>query len=244
MHALELGSADPGDLDHGQRGRDRSKGGTPVRRKVLAGFVVLAAAMLVLTDPASAHFGGGGAFSCRASALRVQSPIINTEPVVANPPRVPCQTDFKQFAPVAVPPLVVAGVLTAQTMLNPLGVPGGKADSSVLVATVTVGGATVTAQVLTASAQAGCAIENGMPLFAGSSQVVGLTINNGMPISVSNPVTIPANPLVTVYLNRQFITNNSVITQCALEVVSPALGVDIVVAEAIADVESCNPVVT
>ena len=200
--------------------------------------------MLVFTDTASAHFGGGGAFSCRASALRVTSPIINSEPIVANPPRVPCQTDFKQFAAVTVPPLVVAGVVTAQTMLNPLGVPGGKADASAAIVTVTVGGATITASVLTASAQSGCAIENGMPLFAGSSNVVGLVVNGAPVITTSTPVTIPANPLVSVYLNRQFITNNSVITQRALEVVSPLLGIDIVVGEAIADVESCNPVVT
>ena len=215
-----------------------------MRRKLIAGLAVLATALLGLTDPASAHFGGGGSFSCRASALRVQSPIINSEPIVANPPRVPCQTDFKQFAAVTVPPLVVAGLVTAQTMLNPLGVPGGKADASAAVVNITVGGAVITATVLAASAQSGCAIENGMPLFTGSSQVVGLTINGGMPISVSNPVTIPANPLVTVYLNRQFISNNSVITQRALEVYSQLLGTDIVVGEAIADVESCQPILT
>jgi hypothetical protein len=215
-----------------------------VRRKVIVGLAALAATLMMLTGDASAHMGGGGSFSCRASGLRIAHPVLATEPVVANPSSVPCKNDFKKLDAVIVAPYVAVGVVTATTTVKPGGVPGGKAESAVATVRITVGTTVITAQVLSASATAGCAIENGMPLFTGSSQIVGLQINGGGVISGSNTATIPINPLLTVYLNRQFITNNAVLTQRALEISSPALNLSVVFGEAIADVESCQPILT
>jgi hypothetical protein len=207
--------------------------------KAVLGVCVLAVAMLGLTDAASAHFGGGGSFSCRASGVRVQSPIINLEPVVANGAQSPCQDANKQLLSVPVPPLLAAGVVTARTTSNPGGVPGGKAEASAATVNITLGSTVIAAQALASSAQSGCAIETGAPGFTGASNVVGLQVNGKPAITTSQSMTIPAAPLVIVYVNRQIIANNT-ITQRALEVYSPALGIDIVVGESIADVESCG----
>jgi hypothetical protein len=48
---------------------------------------------------------------------------------------------------------------------------------------------------------------------------------------------------VTIYLNRTILGPGDTITRRALEVSAPALGTDVVAGEAIADVESCDPVV-
>jgi hypothetical protein len=208
-------------------------------------FAATAVALALFTTSASAHIGAPGAFSCRASAVRATAPVLFSEPEVANPAENPCASDFKQAASAFVPGLFTSGLVTAQTTLNPGGVPGGQANASVATATVTLGGTTITAQVLTAKATAGCGIEFPGPVAQGSSNVVGLQINGGPVITTSSPVTIPVNSLVTVYLNRTINSpgpGSAMVTQRALEVSSPALSTDVVAGEAIADASQCQTV--
>jgi hypothetical protein len=72
--------------------------------------------------------------------------------------------------------------------------------------------------------------------------VTRVVINGGAPITTTAPQTINLG-LVTIYLNRTILGPGDTITRRALEVSAPALGTDVVAGEAIADVESCDPVV-
>jgi hypothetical protein len=163
------------------------------------------------------------------------------EPSVANPPDEPCASDFKQLTKLDLG-IVRTGVLTAKTVLDPGGVPGGHAESSVADPVITLPGLKITASVLSAEAAARCAPQ-GKPHLASSSTVLGVVINGGTVIDGSGPVTIPLGP-VTVYLNRKIYGPGDKITQRALEVVAdlPFLGkIDVVAGEAKANVKSCDP---
>jgi hypothetical protein len=210
------------------------------------------AVLAVAPASASAHF-----FTCRASAVRVDvlNPLTNTfaEPEVANQPGgndrshfdadPVCRSDLRQAASVAIPnpgpPLLTATVLKAQTVFTPCApwctnATPAKANASV---TINLGGHTITATVLEAGAAAKCD-STAKERLSGSSSVLTLTID-GQSQSVSGPATIPIPPLLTVYINRQITGKSSdgdvFLTQRALEVSSPALGADIVAAEATAD---------
>jgi hypothetical protein len=189
---------------------------------------------------ASAHLGGPGSFSCRASAVRAAAPVLFAEPEVANPPGSPCVSDVRQAANVVIGSLFSAGLVTAQTDLNPGGVAGGQAKSSNANATIKVGSTTITAQALSAQTNSGCVAETATPSLTSSSNVVGVVINGNPAITTSAPMTIPVDSLVTVYLNRTISGPGNTVTQRALEVSAPALGTDVVAGEAIADVESCE----
>jgi hypothetical protein len=195
---------------------------------------------------AAAHIGGKGDFSCRASAFRVfvGNPFVFSEPQVANPPGVPCQNDADLGATASVPGVASATALDARTFSNPGGVPGGQANASDATAVVTVAGQTIRAGVLQSQANAFCSTRTGTPILTGSSSVAQLSINNSPPVNVSGQQTINVGP-VTVYLNRK-IVSGGVITQRALEVNSPAIGplgpTNVVFAEAVADVQRCEPV--
>jgi hypothetical protein len=213
------------------------------------------AVLAVAPASASAHF-----FTCRASAVRVDvaNPLINifAEPEVANQPGgndrssfnpdPVCNSDLRQAASVAVPgsgpPLLTATALKAQTVFTPCAVPcknatPAQANASDASATISLGGHTISATVLNAAATAKCD-STANERLSGSSSVLTLTID-GQSQSVSGPVTIPIPPLLTVYVNRQITGTSSdgdvFLTQRALEVSSPALGADIVAAEATAD---------
>jgi hypothetical protein len=76
----------------------------------------IGALSLLLIDVALAMPAEANVFTCRASALRVTLPLVKTyEPVVANPPDIPCLTDTKTAVTASVtlplPPLE-AGTVT------------------------------------------------------------------------------------------------------------------------------------
>jgi hypothetical protein len=160
-----------------------------------------------------------------------------------------CRTDSPvQVASVAIPnsgpppPLLTGTVLKAQTVFTPCTAPctnttPAQADASDASATINLGGHTITATVLEAAAAAKCD-STATERLSGSSSLLTLTID-GQSQSVSGPATIPIPPLLTVYINRQITGTSSdgdvFLTQRALEVSSPALGADIVAAEATAD---------
>jgi hypothetical protein len=157
----------------------------------------------------------------------------------------PCANDFKQAASVTVPPLLGAGLVTAATKLNPGGLPGAQADGSVANAGINLGGTVITAQVAEAEASAQCLQQPGqrsVPTLQGASNVVGLQINGQSALNTSQPVTIPLNPLITIYLNRTVGTPGQVVTQRAVEVSSPLLATDIVLGEATADITACHTI--
>lgn len=206
------------------------------RRGVMCTGAVIAA--LGVIAPAASAGGtepGDDRFTCRASALRVTSPIVNSEPIVSNKAGDPCADDSDLLASVTVPPLVKAGLVTTSTDNES---DHATASAAVATATVTLGGTVITANLLQSSAAATCNAA-GQAVLSGSSRVIGLTIN-GMPINIiDQPVTIPASPLVVVAINEQ-VVGPGTLTQRALRVTSQLLSTEVVIAESIADVHG-NP---
>jgi hypothetical protein len=175
-------------------------------------------------------------FSCRGSAARVQAPLVGTvEPTVANRPNDPCVTQSPTLLPIFVGGILQAPTVNAKTT-NAAN--QGTAFGSVENAVVNVGAVALTADVVQANAAATCGA-NGQPGLSGSSQLVGLTARAlGIPLNVpinAAPNTTLINLLgIKVVLNEQ-TTANGEITVRAIHVTAPALGIDVVVAEARAD---------
>ena len=179
-------------------------------------------------------------FSCRASGLRVNTPILHSEPVVSNTPGNPCADDNDTLVTVSVPPLVSTGVVVTRTDLSPGGAQGARSDASVDNLLVNVVAVQIRATVISSTASVSCG-PNGAVL-SGSSRVAGLRIN-GVPISViDQPITIPVAPLLVVAVNEKTVSGG-VITQRALHIRSALLGIDIAVAESVADIHGspCVP---
>lgn len=200
----------------------------------------MAVALGAFSSVASANQFHPTSFSCRASAVRVSAPLLFAEPEVANPADSPCASDFRQAASLTIGSVFSSGLLTAQTVSNPGGSPGGQAQGSVANANLSVAGVTVAASLLSAQASSSC--PGGLhpsPSLTSSSTVATLSINGGPPFSASSPVTIPITPLVTIYLNRTVVGPGKV-TQRALEISSPLLLTDVVAGEATANVENCS----
>jgi hypothetical protein len=224
-------------------------------RRAFCLLAVVGAVLAVAPSSASAHF-----FTCRASALRVdvRNALTNlfAEPEVANQPGgntlafydpdPQCASDVRQVAGVVIPgsppPIFAALAVSARTIFTPCATPcssatPARASASNADVLVSLPGLSITATALSAQAAASCNTQSKEGL-SGASSVLGLTIN-GQGFSINGPATIPINNLVTVYLNRQITGTASdgdrFLTQRALEVVSPALGADIVAGEATAD---------
>lgn len=211
-------------------------------RRLLSACAAFATTAALAYPPAAAAAAGPAAqqadtFSCRASGLRVSSLLINSEPIVSNKAGNPCADDTDSLAKVTIATLVKSGIVDTSTDADPGGTPGAQSDAEVNNTTINLGGAVIKAQVLTSTASAACGTDGAV--LTGSSKVVGLTINGEQINVVDQPVTIPANPLVVVAINEQTKTADKV-TQRALHVHSQLLGVDIAIAEAIADVHG-NP---
>ncbi len=189
---------------------------------------------------ASAHAGGKGSFSCRASSVRVSlaTSLVFSEPQVANEAGSPCEDDARSGPSGGVPGLVSLALLNANTNTDPGGVAGGQADASVASAVVTVGGLRIKTGLLRSQADSFCTRENHNPGLIGSSRVAYVRINGGPPLDIgSGPVKIPLG-LVTLYVNRKTVAGG-VITQRALELRGPG-GASVVLAEAVAGVERCE----
>lgn len=171
-----------------------------------------------------------GTFTCRASALRVTSPLVNSEPVVANRDNNPCKDEAASALTATVPGLADASVLNAETDAQAR---GATSSASVADATVTVGDAVITATVLESQGAVTCGPHG--PRFSGSSSIAKLTIN-GEEVDISGEPneSIDASPLVKVVINEQQQTEDT-FTVRALRVTSEALDTDVVVAESIVD---------
>lgn len=194
--------------------------------------VPVAAAATVATQAVSTAATDG--FSCRASGVRVKSPIFNSEPIVSNKKGNPCVDDSDVLATVTVPMLLSSGIVETNTDESPGGEQGATSDATVNNTKITLGGAVITAKVLASEAAVSCG-PNG-PELSGSSQLVGLNLN-GTPIDIGDQSgAFPANPLVVVAVNEQIVQNGK-LTQRALRVSSELLMTDIVIAESIADYE-------
>jgi hypothetical protein len=217
-----------------------------VGRKLLScSFAVVLIVFGAFAVDASAHHGGNGSFSCRASALRVfvQNPPLFSEPHVANAPDSPCTDDASSGPNAVVPGVASATLLDARTDADPGGIAGGRAEASVASAVLIAGGHTIKTGVLRSQASSSCGTETGKPVLKGSSSVE-LRIDGGLPLKVTAPLTIPLGP-VTLRLNRK-VVSGGVITQRAVEISVAAIGplgpANVVLAEAVADVERCESV--
>lgn len=200
----------------------------------LFSLALLAAVLGVFTPAAAAQATG---FTCRASALRVTSPAVTLEPVVANAANNPCADDFASGGAVLAPGVSAFG-LTAQTDAQP-----GGATSTASVGSVAIflAGFPITAEVLQSNASvtctAGVPFHPGRPAFSGSSRVASLRIGGTViPVTGQPNQTVPLPlGLGTVVINEQ-IQQPGRITVRALRVSSPLLMTEVVVAESIADV--------
>lgn len=206
----------------------------------LFSLALLAAVVTVFTPAAVAQADG---FTCRASALRVTSPAVNSEPVVANAANNPCADASAGLANVAGPGFA-ASALTAQTDAQPSG-----ATSTASVARVQLalsGIPTITAEVLRSNAAVTCThgvpFHPGRPAFSGSSSIAALTFGGVAIVVTGTPNQTIGFPGVTIVINEQ-IQQPDRITVRALRVSSTALSTDVIVAESIADVSGNHPCV-
>jgi hypothetical protein len=185
-----------------------------------------------------------GAFSCRASALRLGT----TEPVVANPPDSPCR-DAIRAAPTAtvstgglVSLNVNAKTLDARTDQTPNDIEttapvagdSGLSKASVTSVTIVRGLTVISANVLQSQAKVECVVSaNGglVPQLTSSSSLASLSIN-GVPVNLNGSLTINLG-VITIAVNERITTSNEV-TQRALRVSTLGLPT-LVVAESIAD---------
>ncbi len=192
-----------------------------------------------------------GAFSCRASALRVTG-LVNAEPTVANPPNSPCADDAKTQVSATVTSgsvNVTSRTLNASTDQTPnLLEPTPPAATDNAVATASLERATATALSLVnisatgvqAQARVQCTAAAGgglVPAFTSSSTIASLTIN-GIPLNpnATGVINLPAG-LGTIELNQTTTTATSV-TRRAVRIM--LLGQEIVLGEARANF-SGNP---
>jgi hypothetical protein len=169
--------------------------------------------------------------------VRVSTPSGVSEPQIANAPGSPCADDARTGPGFTVGGVVSASALTVQTHADP---GGGRAQASVADLRLTVQGIHIKLGLLEAQARSFCS-EAGTPRLTGSSSVGNLRINGGPPLRISGPVTLPLGP-VTLYLNRKIVSAGE-ITQRAVEVNVPG-ATNVVLAEAVADVERCVPPTT
>jgi hypothetical protein len=182
-----------------------------------------------------------GAFSCRASALRLTGLL---EPVVANGPNAPCRDDSATLIQVG---LSGGGVTTT------LKAPNARTDQTpdVLASAAPAVGDSATAHADTTDASIGVGIlatstvadatarctGSGVPTLTSSSKVVGLKVNGQSYDVLTDPVTIPL-VLATLRINAT-INEPGRITRRAIWLDNAILP-DVIVGEAIADY-SGNP---
>ncbi len=212
-----------------------------MRRRSVPCCVALAAVVAAVFATPAAAGGSAGTFSCKASAVRVALLGLTLEPFVANEPDVPCATDEAGLInPTDVGPLRVS-VLSARTLANPGGKPGGYAESEVADLQLPgsgepfVGLPAIHAEVLKTRAAATCV--DGRPRFASTSKVVHLRIGNQVIAIPDNGEPFELDLVVAkVHVNERIQTATR-ITRRALRISSPLLQLDVVAAESSANVE-------
>lgn len=197
--------------------------------------------------------GRTGAFSCRASGLR----LVSLDPDVANNPFTPCADASKTVVSANLSATgsggslvkVSSGTLVATTDQNPNTLTGTTPSTSDFgAATATVENATVSVLGLVniattdvrSNAKVSCVAGPGglVPSLTGSSSIASLKIN-GLSVAVNGSATIQLPlGLGSVQINRTVTTANT-ITQQAVRV--QLLGLEVVIAEAKAGFTGTNP---
>jgi hypothetical protein len=218
-----------------------------MKRRSVPCCVALAAVVAAVFAAPAAAGPSGGTFSCKASAVRVALLGITLEPFVANAPDVPCVTDESGLInPTDVGPLRLS-VLSARTIANPGGKPGGYAASEVVDLQLPGSGdpfpllPAIRAEVLATSAAATCA--SGQPRFTSTSRVVNLRIGSQVIAIPDNGEPFELDLLVAKIFVNERIQTATRITRRALRISSPLLRLDVVAAESSANVEGqpCAP---
>ncbi|MFB9726361.1 choice-of-anchor P family protein [Haloechinothrix salitolerans] len=197
---------------------------------------------------------GDGAFSCRASALRIDgsplAPVIGDpfEPFVANDAKDPCVDADGSLIntgdDISGPPGTLTVKVLHATTEDDNGADAEAGAANVIVKDET-GAEVLRVGVANANATGRC--EGGQPVLDGESEIVGLKIGeNETTIPQDDPATpedesfteIPLGPLGTVFLNWEDDTGDELTRRAVFFQGSP-LG-DVIVGEAIADF-SDNP---
>jgi hypothetical protein len=182
-----------------------------------------------------------GAFSCRASALRLTGLL---EPVVANPPNAPCRDDSATLLQIGQSGsgvsvgLKAVNARTDQTpddLLSAAPAVGDRATAHADTADASIG-VGIAATATEADAMARCT-GSGVPALTSSGKVVGLVVNGQRYDVLTDPVTIPL-VLATLRINAT-INEPGRITRRAIWLDNAILP-DVVIGEAIADY-SGNP---
>lgn len=209
------------------------------RLRVAAGVLAVTGALLAAApvSPAAA----AGTFSCRASVVNA----FGIEPIVANAPNSPCQSEdkalvFQTFANPSNPTqFITVEAAHAQTVNNPrtpTTQPSVTAHAEAARVVVSGGpGMTLTAGAARADARAFCGAFH--PEFSGSSSVASLTGTfNGQTQSFAVPPNdqhqdISLGQLGTIHLNEKIFTPKS-LTVRAVWFDRPAPELDVIIGEA------------
>ncbi len=149
--------------------------------------------------PSLAQAQAPGQFSCRASAVNA----FGLEPVVANPPDVPCAPGSEGVPQLALGGLGV-GALSAVSGPALGGLHGVHSRAQLAGVSLPVAGLEVT--LVQAEATVSC--RDGQPSAEGTSQVLGLTLN-GDPVDSSAPVDLPL-AVGTLHLNHTTVAGAAV----------------------------------
>lgn len=195
---------------------------------------VVLGCVLGLTFAAPAAAQSGDSSSCRASATRISTVgDIVTEPVRANAPSAPCQTQSASvLEPTPLGPVTVDAV-GAFTVRGEGG--GGGALASASNVDIVLGGLTINVDALQASSITSC--ETGSPVSTGASKVVNLVIG-GQTIAIpagDAPFSLDLG-VAQIALNEEVVEGGR-LTRRALRVTSPLA--EVIVAEAISGATDC-----
>lgn len=203
----------------------------------------------------SAGAAGEDRFTCRASAVRGTSPLINSEPIIANGQLIglggdPCADDFDEAFQVKVPsapppstapPLLTADVLMAHTDDSPSQATSQATATQVV---IKLGTHTIRARILHAEATATCQPDGTVKLHGWSKIVsvsdfdsaTGKTQTFQVGTQPNQTFAIPGLGFITFNEQKtEDVDNGKKLTVRALHLGSGALQSDLVVSEAIAD---------
>lgn len=198
------------------------------RATTVAFAAVVVAALGAGASPAMA----AGQFNCSGTALRIGASSISA----ANPQFAPCATDVKAPINTTIPlgalGYVAATGLAATTQANNPTIPGighgGNSQGGTLGVQVKIGPLLIAVGAVRSLQFATCTTGNLGPatpepqiVTAPNSDTLGLSINNGPPLQVAGPLTLPLG-IATVYLNRT-INVGTTRTRRAVEIQSPLL---------------------
>ncbi|MGH6846278.1 MAG: choice-of-anchor P family protein [Methylocella sp.] len=221
----------------------------------LIGAVSLLLIDLGLTMPAEANV-----FTCRASAVRVSTLGLITEPVVANPQDEPCVADTKSLVSLSILG-ISTGVLNAKTTGSattaPITAEGSAANVSLL---SVLGVRLLTGTAAAVDAKARVDSVGGVCVFSSNSIVTNLNIPGLAHFALlTTPVSIKILGLLGLNLGELFLNatiggphptigspSTTFVTQRALWLhLNPVLGLlgssDVIVGEATADIAFGNP---